>query len=239
MMRYIIANWKMNLNLADITQWFKDFGRELPKIPTNTQIIIAASAPYLGMLSVLTKIERLSLSAQDISVLDRGAHTGDIGAFQVKDFCSYAIVGHSERNEAIETSIKKRDICLANGVTPIFCFSNIADIEEAITLDRQPTEPSAQPTALSATPLILSWEDPATISSGGTYRDKPKEDIRSGIDGIRSKIPADTILIYGGSVNRQNITDLASIAGLNGVLVGNASIDAAHFAELVLKFSDT
>ena len=218
-MRYIIANWKMNLNLADITAWFESFRQSLPLIPENKEIIIAASAPYLGLLSVLTKTKNLKLSAQDASSLETGAHTGEVGAFQLKDFCAYALVGHSERNENIEVSLKKRDVCLANGITPIFCFSNISDVE-----------------SVYKTGIILTWEDPANISKGGQYRAKPKEEIQSGIDKIRQKIPADAILIYGGSVNRQNIIDLANIKGLNGVLPGNASKDPIHFAELVLKF---
>lgn len=218
-MRYIIANWKMNLNLADVTAWFEGFKQSLPLIPEDKEIIIAASTPYLGLLSILTKTKNLKLSAQDVSSLETGAHTGEVGAFQLKDFCAYSIVGHSERGESIEVSIKKRDLCLANGITPIFCFSDISDIEKVYT-----------------TGVILAWEDPANISKDGEYKTKPKKEIQSGVDKIRQKIPVNAVLIYGGSVNRQNVADLADLKGLNGILPGNASKDPAHFAELVLKF---
>jgi triosephosphate isomerase len=211
----------MNLDLSDMTTWFDNFKKEIPTLPEESTIIIAASAPYLGILSVLTKNKNLRLASQDASALEKGAHTGEIGAFQLADFCTHSIIGHTERKETLDISIKKSDQCLNNGLTPIFCFSKIDDVK-----------------AIYKEGIILAWEDPSNISKNGKYNEKPIEEIQKGIDKIREQIPEEAILIYGGSVNRQNIDDLATVEGLDGILPGNASIDPIHFAELVIKFSN-
>lgn len=209
----------MNLNLAEISQWLEIFKKTITTIPANKKVILAPSLPYLGLMAELAKTKGLYLAAQNVSIMEKGAHTGETGIFQVKDFCEYSIVGHSELKEPFDVSIKKRDLCIADDIIPIMCFVQLDDAKKAYA-------PSS----------LVTWEDPTNISVNGQYRAKSDVEIQRGIDTIRQKIPKEAPLIYGGSVNRQNIETLAKINGLNGVLVGNASNDAAHFAELVIKF---
>jgi triosephosphate isomerase len=79
----------------------------------------------------------------------------------------------------------------------------------------------------------IAWEDPNNISKNGVYKEKDPEDIKKGIDQIRTHIPSQAVLIYGGSVNRQNANTVFNIPGVNGVLPGNASLDPQHFIDII------
>ena len=209
-MKHFIANWKMNNNEQDTKKWLEDF-KEKSKSLDKSTIIIAPSTPYLH----LVKQAGFSVAAQDISLETKGAHTGETGDFQIADFCEYCIVGHSERKEDRETVFEKRDLCLEQKIIPIVCF-----VEENDALDYYKNG------------VILAWEDPQNISVEGHYKPRDPQEIRTTINIIKASLPENADVVYGGSVNRQNIHELANIVGLDGVLVGNASLDPEHFYEI-------
>lgn len=216
---YIIGNWKMKLTSRDMLDWFDNFHelvKDFERYPL--EVILAPSLVHIPLLASLTE-ERIKIAAQDVSVYQNGAYTGEVGAFQIKDFCSYAIVGHSERKESLETVLKKRNRCLEVGIIPIVCFTNPQEAKNVYTKG-----------------IILSWEDPNNISVNGVYREKDPEDIVKGVQEIISTIPDDAVLIYGGSVNRQNIKNLVNIRQISGVLVGNASLDARQFLDIIRSY---
>jgi triosephosphate isomerase len=205
-MKYYIANWKMNMTGEDISVWIRSFKGE-----KDQTIIIAPSLPHLN----LVKDAGFVTCAQDISLFEKGAHTGENGAFQIKDYCKYCIIGHSEKQEDGQTVIKKRDLCLKEGIIPILCF---VDVNDAAGFYKEG--------------VIMAWEDPSNISVNGEYRPKDPKEIRTEINILKASLPDGAEIIYGGSVNRQNIGELVNIMGLSGVLVGNASLDPEHFYEI-------
>ncbi len=209
-MDYFIANWKMNMALSDVYEWADEWNKIAQNI--GGTVIIAPTNLHLPMLSELKNAE---LTVQDVSEQTKGSHTGDAAAFQIKDFCKYAIVGHSERHETHEIVMKKAKNCLDNDITPIICFVNPSEAGEYY-LDG----------------AILAWEDPENISKKGVYNAKSTEDVLTKVVEIRAALPPETKVVYGGSVNESNIAELKSIAGLDGVLVGNASLDPKHFLEI-------
>lgn len=208
----------MNSSLLDITKWLNGFK---PPKSDKVTLIIAPSAPYLGILKDVTNKNSFQLAGQDVSVSEKGAHTGEIGAFQLKDFANYCIIGHSERKEPRELVTQKTHTCINEGITPILCFVNQDELTSGEV----------------SVGTFLVWEDPNNISVNGTYREKNPEEIVRGIDDIRNKIAPDAVLLYGGSVNRQNAGLLAKIDKLDGILVGNASLDPTHFSEIISAFS--
>lgn len=215
-MNYIIANWKMNMDTHKTALWIENFDN---KPAENNEVIIAPSSLHLPLIQQIKNKLNIKLCAQDVSMFSKGSHTGETGAFQLRDFCDYCIVGHSERKEDLETVIKKRDICLENDITPIVCFTNPGDAKK---YEREN--------------VILAWEDPDNISQEGEFRPKDPEKIKEGINIIKNQISSDIPIIYGGSVNRQNIADLVNINELNGILVGSASLDPQHFKQLTESF---
>jgi len=215
-MNYFIANWKMNMSIKDIVPWLEKFSKSKLLNSTERKIVICPSHIHISLLRECSHEMGFEVGSQDISIFDKGAHTGEIGNFQVKELCTYTLIGHSERKEPREDVIKKSDLAKSVGVTPIVCF---VDPSEAKLLDSSNT--------------VLAWEDPENISVDGVYRGKDETSVENGIKNIKSIISKNTPLIYGGSVNRENIKLLNKIVGLNGVLVGNASLDPTHFADII------
>lgn len=217
-MKYFIANWKMNMDLKSITEWYPLFEHELQVKEDWYKIIVAPSMAHLAILKEFPD-PMIKLAAQDVSHYQKGAHTGETGAFQIKELCDYAIVGHSERKEPLEIVIAKRDACVNAGITPIVCFVTPEDAQKLVTEN-----------------IIMAWEDPSNISVDGKYRDKDPIDIQHGVAKLREIIPESISLLYGGSVNKNNIKNVSSIKGVDGVLVGNASLDPIHFSDIIRNY---
>lgn len=221
MTKFIVANWKQNLNASDIQYWFETFtALSANDDLSNTAIVIAPSYPYLPLLHEYKLASpNIYAAGQDVSAYENGSHTSLVSASQLKDYCEFSIVGHSEINDPSETILLKVNNCIENDISPIICFKDKSFISQV-------KFPSA----------ILAWEDPETISVGGEYRAINTADIAVAVKEIKNLMLPDSKFLYGGSVNRQNIEELGKIEGLDGVLVGHASLDPEHFYALVKAF---
>ncbi len=215
-MKYFIANWKMNMSVSEIEQWF-DYWKNISTQTHNANIVIAPSFLHLQLVqNKIAQNKGIELASQDVSIYEKGAHTGEVGTFQLKNYVKYSIVGHSERGEDAEIVLKKATNCLENGIIPIICFTDPQNIEKYY-----------------AENVILAWEDPQNISKDGVYNAKPIENIEKEVNFMKHKLPENGKILYGGSVNSENIKELKSINGLNGFLIGNASLDPQHFYKLI------
>jgi len=216
-MKYIIANWKMNMDFKSVNEWINTFEKLIQN--TNNTIVIAPSFIHIPFVSLFAKkYPNLKVSAQDISLFDKGAHTGSIGIEQIKEFCDFCIVGHSELKEDTIVTIEKANKCIENNITPIIC--------------------SVTPkTSLNNANIngLIAWEDPTNISKNGIYNEKPIEEVKKEINSISGIFPNND-LIYGGSVNEKNSIDIAKIEKVSGVLVGNASLNPTTFWNIVRNF---
>ncbi|EKE00050.1 MAG: triosephosphate isomerase [uncultured bacterium] len=214
-MKLLVANWKSNMNLSKVQDWLKEFAltsEEQKYDSTKIEVIIAPSVTFLEII----KNTGLIVSAQDVSIYEPGAHTGEITAEELKTFCKYCVVGHSERNEPIEIVEQKRDICLEHGITPIICFIKPTDAKR-----------------LYKPGCVMTLENPDNISQNGKYRPDDPVSIKTKVDEVEKLLPTQAKILYGGSVNRQNVSQLVNIKRLDGFLVGQASLDPLHFFELI------
>ena len=222
-MKYVIANWKMNMDLKKVNQWLNGFEKVL-KDTKNTTIVIAPSNIHIPLVKIFADNHpNIKVSAQNISTENTGAHTGETGIDQIKDFCGYCIVGHSELSESKDVKLTKARLCIEKGVTPIICSKNpeedwkdIKNINEG---------------------FLLTWEDPNNISQNGIYNEKPYEEVFKEIDVLIGKLGFSGV-IYGGSVNERNSDQLSKTPGLIGVLVGNASLDPNTFWKIIENFEN-
>lgn len=219
MNKFVVANWKQNFNLEDIKEWFIGYIKALNGQDINLKKIIAPSFLYLKETLDLSKNLGFEISAQDVSLHEKGAYTGEVGAFQLVDCCDYSIVGHSETGNKLKDILIKRDLCLKYKVTPIVCFTDPIDIE-----------------VLYRDGVVLAWENPTHISKEGKYKSEDSLKVKRLITAFKSKLPADALILYGGSVNRQNASELGNMPELDGVLVGNASLDPTHFRDVLRAF---
>lgn len=220
-MRYVIANWKQNKTLDEVVLWCDGFIR-LTKdtVFNNVAPIICPSTPFLekAFSMLISEGATVALGVQDISLFPDGSHTGYVGVNQIKRFCRYAIVGHSERCEPRDLVLQKIAQCLVVDIVPVVCFKS-ADDYKVIN------------------GAIYALEDPDNISENGVYRAKSVQEVEYLVNTARKFFGEESIIIYGGSVNGKNAQDIASIKNLNGVLVGNASLNPAEFVDIVDKFS--
>lgn len=218
MNKLVIANWKQNKSLKETKDWIFAFNNILSTEVPKVDMIVAPSFPFLHVFQDLrTKIGNFYVSSQDVSAYPAGRHTGEVGADQLKDFVEYSIIGHSERKEDLNLVLQKGAQLFEAGITPIMCF---------VEFDPK----------MYAEGTILAWEDPENISTDAGYKEKSISEIAAKIAEIRTKLPSNAKLLYGGSVNRQNALELSNIVGLDGVLIGNASLDPSHFFEIIKAF---
>src|SRR3989344_3871131 len=218
-MRYIVANSKQNMVFDATLLWLAEFGRLSAGRSFGCKVVLAPSFLFLPVVSSYAQKLNIAVAAQSVSSYDDGAHTGQIGAKQIRKFCEFAIVGHSDLSESVDAVLRQRDLCLKVGITPLVCFVSQKDAVK-----------------YAASGAALVWEDPRNISEAGTYVSKDPGEVREGLLEIKESLDPKVPVLYGGSVNRGNAYDLALIDCLDGVLVGNAGLDPKHFSDIIGKF---
>lgn len=245
----IVSNWKAYIEAPDKARALLTRAKALAR-GTRTKIVLAPPAPFLGMLAA-TKRSNVGFAAQDISIAISGAHTGESTASTLRAAgASYAIIGHSERRaagETLELVAQKMNRAQAQGLTPILCVGEQERDEEGKYLAFIREEIAS---ALLALPvkersgLVLAYEPvwaigksaahaiaPLDLSEMVLYIRKVLAELLPGKSGAR--IP----ILYGGSVEPENARALAAASGIDGFLVGHASVDPATFSALVKSVS--
>jgi triosephosphate isomerase len=233
-MHYLIANWKSHKNRQETKSWLKHFIRSLPPLSSRLKIIICPPSPYLSLvhqqLKPISPFGRsLHLGSQDISPFPPGNYTGAANARMFKDFVTFAIVGHSERRryfkETNQEIANKVNLALDEKITPILC------------LDQNNLYP--QLSALNPkhyAKIITAYEPVGAIGTGQPDTPKNANKFAQKVKTITEKnIP----VLYGGSVNPQNISSFIDQEHINGVLVSSASLKPAIFLDLINAISKT
>jgi len=189
----------------------------------NVEIVICP--PFLYILNLKSQILNLKLGAQDCFWEEKGAFTGEVSPKMLKDlgWCDYVILGHSERRkylkETDEMINKKIKAALKSDLTPILCIENISQLKKR-TKDLLRKEQKK---------LIIAYEPVFAIGTGKPCTPEKAKEMKTAIKKIIDK---DIPIIYGGSVNSQNVTDYIKMAGFQGLLVGGASLDSEEFIKL-------
>jgi len=219
----IVANWKMNpQNLQGAKLLFDSVANGIKNLK-NVEIVICP--PFLYILNLKSQILNLKLGAQDCFWEEKGAFTGEVSPKMLKDlgWCDYVILGHSERRkylkETDEMINKKIKAALKSDLTPILCIENISQLKKR-TKDLLRKEQKK---------LIIAYEPVFAIGTGKPCTPEKAKEMKTAIKKIIDK---DIPIIYGGSVNSQNVTDYIKMAGFQGLLVGGASLDSEEFIKL-------
>lgn len=234
--KLIIANWKMHPRTE----------REALALATASDhegVVFCPPFPFIPALA--KKLKRADMGAQDVFFEDEGAYTGQVSPKQLKGFkVSYVIVGHSERRRLGEDNdmvAKKVAAALKNGITPILCIGETKD--EHVTGRTKEIVERQLELGLSligrqvpAAKVIITYEPVWAISGDDPLveSDTP-ENAGEVIAYIRERlknIPVRAAVIYGGSVNLENIESFLAQAGIDGVLVGGASV-RSEFKQMV------
>lgn len=240
----IVANWKMNpRTLKEAEKLFL----EVQKGVKSGEVIIAPPFPFISDLHQLSRMKRIKLAAQDIFFETGGAYTGEVSLPMLKSVGAVAsIVGHSERRERGESNNEiYRDIqtLIKHRTLAIVCVGEKTrnNDDSGGYFNAVETQLTAALKNLKAAELkyiVVAYEPVWAI---GTGNDATPEDAREMKLFIR-KVLADRFgrkaaegvrVLYGGSVNKQNAGDLIEKGGVDGFLVGGASLKAKEFLAVI------
>jgi len=247
---FIAGNWKMNLDhlqavaFVQKLHWaLKDAGHE------SGSVEVGVFPPFTDIRSVQTLIDadkiEFSLGAQDLSVHDSGAYTGEVsGAFLSKLQVRYVIIGHSERRqyhaESDEVVAAKVQAALRNGLTPVICVGETAEDLERFGASAVPV--GQLEAALEGVPanadIVVAYEPVWAIGSGQAATPDQAQDVCAKLrEVVATKLggdaPAKTRVLYGGSVKSGNIASFMREPDVDGALVGGASIVVDEFAAII------
>jgi triosephosphate isomerase len=246
----IAGNWKMNLNHLEAIGLVQKIHYLLRPVD-HDRVEVVVCPPFTALRSVQTLIEGdqmpIGLGAQNCHPDPNGAFTGEISPPMLARLkCSYVIVGHSERRQHLAESDglvnRKAKAVLQAGMTPIVCVGEVlAEREAGRAEEVVETQVLGSLAGLSAEQLgsiVVAYEPVWAI---GTGRNATPADARDMIAHIRRLVEklggtdvAERVRVqYGGSVKAGNITSIMAEPGIDGALVGGASLDAEEFALIV------
>ncbi len=242
MKKLIAGNWKMNgsldANAALVAALLQD-----PQA-WACDVAVCAPAPYLAQLQTLLKGSRLDLGAQDVSVHESGAFTGEVSAAMLKEFgVRYCIVGHSERRqyhqETDATVALKAQRALAAGLTPIVCVGETLAQREAGQTEEVVKRQLAAVVHTNGhciSEIVLAYEPVWAIGTGKTASPEEAQHVHQV---LRAQLEAASQhaervrILYGGSMNAGNAQALLAQPDIDGGLIGGAALNAAAFLSIV------
>lgn len=250
--KIIVGNWKMNpYTLAEAKEIFSAIKKEAKKIE-NVDVIIAPPAIWLGQLKI-GENGNLKLAAQNMHWEEKGAFTGEISAEMIKETgARYVIIGHSERRiyfgETDEAINKKILAAFKNNLVPVLCVGETAkeksaeQTQEVIKNQLTKALENISRGLWEANKIVIAYEPVWAIGSGAT----PTFDevlssnllIKKTIANIYGRSIAEKApVIYGGSVNALNAKKFVEKGGMDGLLVGGASVKTNEFISIIRAIS--
>ena len=246
-LKFIVGNWKMYTSTAVASRLAKAV-QDGMGIEDRVSVAVCPPFPYLALVGGILKGSRVTLGAQNLYPEKKGAFTGEVSPTMLVDLgCKYVILGHSERRHKLGESDafinQKVRLALAAGLAVIFCCGETLDQREAgqteAVLDRQLVLGLAELSPDTLTGLSIAYEPVWAIGSLG-HEATPEQAqqahavIRRRFGLMFDEKSALTVAIqYGGSVKPENAAALLSRPGVDGALIGGASLNAGQFLAIV------
>jgi len=227
MKKFIVGNWKMNpLTQREAKALLSSIKKEIGKMEIEPKQEIVICPPFL-YIPLALKISNgdFKIGAQDSFWEEKGAFTGEISPLMLKEMkVEYVILGHSERRKYQKESNfviqKKVYCCLKNGLKVILCIDKLSQLRDSV--ENIPEKFLRN--------LIVAYEPLFAIGTGKPCSPERGERMRKNIKNLLKK---DIPVLYGGSVNSQNVSLYIKKAKFNGVLVGGASLKAKEFVDII------
>jgi triosephosphate isomerase len=239
----IAGNWKMFGRSADLGE-IAALSDAIRSVSGAVDVLICPPAAYIQSAVAKAGGKSILIGAQDCSATaDDSARTGDISAAMLVDVgARYIIVGHSERRtlhgETSALVCRKAEAALVAGVTPIVCVGETQSEREAGRVAAIVGQQVRDSVPEQGANIVVAYEPVWAI--GGT-RTPTLPEIAEVHTLIRSVLAerfgdqANAIrILYGGSVGPKNAAEIFSVEGVDGALVGRASLKAADFAAIIL-----
>ena len=243
--KLIAANWKMNLNTHQASLYLHKLSTLIP-VRRNVEVVLAPSMLALQSLSVQVDHRQFKLAAQNCYWRDEGAFTGEVSATMLRGVAQYVIIGHSERrhifNEHDKDIRHKVAAVIRNNMQPILCIGETAaersNNETLHVIHDQIVSGLLNVTSEEIKDIVIAYEPVWAIGTGVSAH---PEDVAAATKAIRKQIrslygksAAEQVrVLYGGSVTAETAGGYLSVEGVDGLLVGGASLKAKEFASIV------
>lgn len=245
--KLIVGNWKMNLNMQEASLYLHKL-MEVLKPRRDVEVVVAPTTLTLQSLSLQINRRIAKLAAQNCYWRDHGAYTGEVPAAHLRGIADYVLIGHSERRYIFIESDKdirlKVQAAIRNRLQPILCVGETAQ-ERALgetrdVLADQLTSGLANVTAEELDRVVIAYEPIWAIGTGDNAKPvdvkKATQMIRQYVAHLYGKKAAEEVrILYGGSITVDSAADYLAISGLDGLLVGAASLDIHQFTEIIEK----
>ncbi|MCZ6865572.1 MAG: triose-phosphate isomerase [Candidatus Dadabacteria bacterium] len=242
----VAGNWKMNMLRYQAKELTQDIISGLIDVKDDIDIVLAPPFTALDVVSGLIGNSRVMLAAQNVFWEDRGAFTGEISPAMLVDAgCKWVIIGHSERRgilgETDSVVRKKIKASLSDGLNVIVCVGETLqerEVGKTIKIVQSQVESALMDLELDDPQrFVIAYEPVWAIGTGKNATPKEAEDVHATIREITGSIFAQDSelirIIYGGSVNGDNIEELLHMENIDGALIGGAGLDADSFVKIV------
>lgn len=240
MQKYIIGNWKMSITKRELNAFVAKFAT----LKRNCNVQFGISTPFVFIDELTNSISEYNVwvGAQNVSEFDNGAYTGEISAGMLKDSnIQFCLVGHSERrhifNESDAQVNSRVSRLLEQGILPLLCVGEtLQQFEDNCTfdvLDMQISNALKDIPADKLNSIIIAYEPVWAIGTGKTPTMQDIERTILHIKEFLNKSYSVSIpVLYGGSVNTSNASDILGISCVDGALIGGASLNATSFVDI-------
>ncbi|MGB0663847.1 MAG: triose-phosphate isomerase [Pontibacterium sp.] len=242
--KYVIANWKMNGNLASNAELVNGLKETLVDENAAT-FAVCAPAPYLASTQALVEGSNIGLGSQDVSSQTSGAFTGEVSAPMLQEFgVTYALVGHSERRtlhgETSQYVAEKTQQAIAHDIVPVICIGETLEERQSdqikAVLSEQLGAVISHCGVEALNKSVIAYEPVWAIGTGVSATPEQAQDthalIRELIAEHSAEVAQSVSILYGGSVKPETAKELFDQDDIDGGLIGGASLKVADFTAI-------
>jgi triosephosphate isomerase len=247
MKKFLIAgNWKMFTNVFESKMLVETLLANIWKEEVYTTVLVCPPFTSLCGVADVIKDTDLKLGAQNCHYEEKGAYTGEISPQMLQYLgCEYIIIGHSERRthfkEDDEIIAKKLSSILDLGLTPILCIGETLDqrmnnmTNEILTVQLEKAFENIDKSLIKN--VVIAYEPVWAIGTGISATSEQAQEthcwVKDFISSTYSMNREDLTVLYGGSMNDKNCSELLSLADVDGGLIGGASLNAETFTTII------
>jgi triosephosphate isomerase len=242
----VTGNWKLYKTISEAVEFVIAL-RDLVADVTDVEIVIAP--PFTALSAVARALEgsNIRLAAQDVFWEDKGAFTGEVSPVMLKESgCDYVIIGHSERRQYFgdtdESVNRKAKAAHIHGLKPILCVGEKLEDRDAgntgLVVEEHVINGTFGFSEEEILSTVIAYEPVWAIGTGKTAKSVQAQEVHGFVRSLLSRIYPTNVatqvrLLYGGSVNPDNTSELMTQRDVDGVLVGGSSLKVESFARIV------
>lgn len=243
--KLIVANWKMNLSIGQSSLFLHKLMQNV-LAHRDVETVLCPNILSLQPLSLQIERRKFKLGAQNCYYRDEGAFTGEVSAAMLRNLVDYVIVGHSERRhifgETDRLITQKVQAVVRNDMQPVLCVGEThndrIENETLSVLHGQVSAGLANITSEEIDKVVIAYEPVWAI---GTGEFAAVNDVTQAVELIRKQVKAlfgneaskKVRVLYGGSVDSANAISYLRAEGVDGLLIGGASLKAKVFAKII------